>query len=166
DIAARTSNGWTPLHIAVWDDFDHSDVVRLLLDSGADIQDRELRHGRTPLHLASASGLVQSIHLLCARGAKKEGQDDRGRTPLYYAAYCASEEGVRTLLELGADATTRAYDGTTPLDEIGQWEDADKDPSRDQRIRAMLLRAGATVSAAEDTAPASQSEGGQDDEGD
>ncbi|KAI4518781.1 ankyrin, partial [Schizophyllum commune Loenen D] len=140
DVDELSLHDWTPLHHAACNG--QLEAAALLIERGANINARERLDKRTPLHLAAEHGHRDLTKFLLDQTETSESQDDRGRTPLYYAAYCASEEGVRTLLELGADATTRAYDGTTPLDEVGRWEDADQDPSRNQRICAMLLQAG------------------------
>lgn len=47
----------------------HPDVVELLLDRGADIEDRDFK-GRSPLEWAVSFGQVEAVRLLLARGAE------------------------------------------------------------------------------------------------
>ncbi|MEU2991975.1 ankyrin repeat domain-containing protein [Streptomyces griseoincarnatus] len=47
----------------------HPDVVELLLDRGADIEDRDVK-GWSPLEWAVSFGQVEAVQLLLARGAE------------------------------------------------------------------------------------------------
>jgi ankyrin repeat protein len=75
--------GFTPLHSAVADDAGAAttDLVRMLLDAGADANARSASGG-TPLHTAAFTGNIPVIEMLLAAGAKPEEADDKGRTPL------------------------------------------------------------------------------------
>jgi ankyrin repeat protein len=79
DVNQRGIFGNTPLKVvAVWGD---ADAVRLLLDAGANINDR-LEDGYTPLHHAASQGHLDVVRLLCERGAAADIEDDDGQTPL------------------------------------------------------------------------------------
>jgi ankyrin repeat protein len=78
----------------------HTEVVRVLLDRGADPRVSALG-GMTPLFLAAAGGHSEVAKLLV-----KEGADPDARSPWNPVRVAASEgyvEVVRALLELGAD---------------------------------------------------------------
>ena len=78
----------------------HTDVVRVLLDRGADSRVSALG-GMTPLFLAAAGG-----HAAVAEALVKRGADANARSPWNPVRVAAGEghlEVVRTLLSLGAD---------------------------------------------------------------
>jgi uncharacterized protein len=74
--------GKTPLHFAARDG--HLEMVRLLLDKGAAIDDRD-PNDITPLLLAASNDRVEVAKLLIERGASIQAIDWYGRTPLYSA---------------------------------------------------------------------------------
>lgn len=61
EIEACSSMRRTALHIAA--EFDHVDIVRLLLAQGADLNSRDV-DGSTALHLASQQGSRNALELL------------------------------------------------------------------------------------------------------
>ncbi len=95
--------------------------VRLLLDSGADIEARD-EEGATPLLQAATYAQTEIFEFLLRRGANFRARDKRGMTLLMIAACnCAvatmnsAFDIVKTLLDLGVDVNARAHDGTTAL---------------------------------------------------
>lgn len=66
-------------------DYGHVDVVKLLLDRGADINTKDKEAGSTPLHGASSLGYVDVIKLLLEKGADINAKDTRIR---YTTAFC------------------------------------------------------------------------------
>jgi ankyrin repeat protein len=75
--------GFTPLHSAVADDAgtDVTELVRLLLDAGADPNARSASGG-TPLHTAGFTGNAPVTTMLLAAGADPEATDAKGLSPL------------------------------------------------------------------------------------
>lgn len=70
----------TPLDSAMR--FNRPDILRFLLQNGADVNRQDSRSGTTPLHLAVYYGLFDAAKILIEGGANPELADHRGRTPL------------------------------------------------------------------------------------
>ena len=81
-LLARDKDGSTPLHCAAWKG--NVDVVRILLDAGAPINDHNQNShwGTTPLHAAAHGNQRAVAELLLARGGDVKAKNLNGRTPL------------------------------------------------------------------------------------
>jgi ankyrin repeat protein len=81
-IRARDKDGSTLLHCAAWKG--HAELVRVLLDAGADINDHNKNDhwGTTPLHAAAHGNQFQVAEVLLSRGADLRAKNLHGRTPL------------------------------------------------------------------------------------
>jgi hypothetical protein len=75
--------GMTPLHYAAYNG--HVEIVRLLLQNGADVNVRN-KYGTTPLYWAASYGHVDILHLLVQNGADLESQANNGWRALHEAA--------------------------------------------------------------------------------
>ncbi|KAG5175564.1 ankyrin repeat-containing domain protein [Tribonema minus] len=90
-------------------------IVRHYMENGArpDMRDGG---GRTPLHYAAISGLIDMAKYLMAKGATVDVQNTIGLTPLFYAARYDHLDMCRYLLETaGADISIEDNDGRTAL---------------------------------------------------
>ena len=126
-VERNDQGGWTPLHLAVADG--HPDVVRVLVDAGADLT-RRTEFNRTPLHVALQLR-PELVPLLRELGAVvdapsaaylgdvdqltshlDDGADLADRTSgvdlLSWAAFGGAEATARLLLSRGADGNAGA----------------------------------------------------------
>ena len=71
----------TPLYWAVF--HDHIDVVKLLIDAGAEVDKIEKVRGFTPLHLAAKKDQKEVFKLLLDGGARVDTENIRKNTPLH-----------------------------------------------------------------------------------
>ncbi|KAM3488139.1 hypothetical protein MY3957_008582 [Beauveria namnaoensis] len=98
----------TPLHVAVQSHGDDIDLVRLILERGADPNTWGQR-GETSLHIASRNGHARVVRQLLVSGANPNLVDSSGLTSLHIATENGLDPVVRVLLRLedeGDDAMT------------------------------------------------------------
>jgi len=105
-------NKTTPLSKAA--ENSHSDVVKLLLDSGADPNKADYV-GQSLLLLAAANSHSEVVQRLLNSGADPSKADNYGRTPLHLAAGRGRKDSVQLLLNSGADPNKADSGGFTPL---------------------------------------------------
>ena len=124
DVGVRVSEHVTdtPLHVAA--ESGRCDIVRWLLDRGADVNAPE-KNLRTPLHLAAEQGMLAVAHLLLERDAEVDARDDMERTPLHFASQQGHLGLVSLLLEHHADVFAPNHEGRTFLDVA--WERGHKE---------------------------------------
>ena len=92
-----TSTGTTALMKAAH--AGHAEVVKLLLQHGADAAAHDSTNGSTALILAAAQGHVECVMLLlAASGTSPAERDSEGRSPILYAARRGDVETLRLLL--------------------------------------------------------------------
>ncbi|MCJ1261200.1 Ankyrin-2 [Lobaria immixta] len=92
----------------------HEDVVRLLLNKGADLEAKNSL-GWTSLHLAARHGHEATVRLLLEKGADLEAKNSIERTAVQEAARHGYEAMVQLLLEKKAELTAEDSDGDTAL---------------------------------------------------
>ena len=97
----------------------HLDIVRILLDKGANVNPRH-KMGGPALHYAAYNGLVEVARLLLDRGADPEvKRASTGSKALHLAVDSGNEDTARALLDKGADPNALGRNGNTPLHTAG-----------------------------------------------
>jgi ankyrin repeat protein len=149
-IDAPQGGGETLLHIAAQSG--DLDVVKLLLESGADINGSK-PFSATALHYAAGNGHETVVRFLLSRGADPNGESAIGITPLGLAVAKGYRTVASTLLQAGATVTNKAsnsggYIGNIAI-EIHKGETALHIASRSgyPAIVSLLLTNGAPVDA-------------------
>lgn len=110
DISIGNKIHKTPLHRAAH--FGHSQLVRELLNNGADVDIQDI-NGRSALHYACDSSWTtreEVIRLLLSAGADINILDSWGCTPLDEACEAAVEETIDLLLVNGALVRSSSYE--------------------------------------------------------
>ncbi len=110
----RSTDGWTPLHLAAF--FGHDDAVTLLIDHGAPLDAHSTNALRnSPMHAALAGATVPVlVRRLVFAGADVTARDAAGHTPLHLAASRGHEALCDLFIARGADVHARADDTSTP----------------------------------------------------
>jgi ankyrin repeat protein len=107
------AEGFYPIHLAA--EQGHSEVIRVLLRAGADVNTPHPKVQATPLQYAAMHGHLDAVRTLLAAGARVDSVDNIGRTPLMWAASEGRGEVVQELLKHGAKANCTTKAGWTAL---------------------------------------------------
>jgi len=115
-IVGKLWDGHTPLLIASLRG--HVDIVRELIERGADVNAIEPVFGAVPLHKATYNGHTEITRLLVkAKGVNLDYQGPaNGYTPLHDALWHAYPDSAQPLIDAGARLDIVAYDGKLPVD--------------------------------------------------
>lgn len=89
--------------------------MRLFLENGGDVHAVDLLTGRTTLHVAATTDLVDTVDSLLDQGLDIEARDKNGDTPLRRAAARGTPEVIQRLVDRGADLSTVNNRDQTPL---------------------------------------------------
>jgi len=110
----RSSDGWTPLHLAAF--FGHDDAVTLLIDHGAPLDAHSTNALRnSPLHAALAGAtLPLLVRRLVFAGADVAARDAHGNTPIHLAASRGNDALCDLFVARGANAHALSDDRSTP----------------------------------------------------
>lgn len=108
-------NGDAPLVMAAY--LGHNEIVRALLEAGADVKAVDPGMKATALHAASYAGRTEAAKLLVQHGIEIDKQGPyNGYTALHDAIWQNNVDVARVLIDAGANLTLKSNDGKTPLD--------------------------------------------------
>jgi ankyrin repeat protein len=110
-----SADGFQPLGLASY--FGHVEVVRFLLESGAEVNTPSQNGLKvTPLNSAAAGRHYEIAMLLLERDANPNIRQEGDFVPLHSAAMNGQIEMVKLLLQYGADKDMKSLDGKTARD--------------------------------------------------
>merc|ERR1712146_229842 len=113
DVNVHDKAGYTALHFASL--FNHTEIVTLLIEHGADVNIPNKNYAFTALHLASYNGSSNVITLLLDNGADINKQAKFGGTALHIASKQGHTDIVTLFLDRGVDREIETEDGRTAL---------------------------------------------------
>jgi ankyrin repeat protein len=141
DISLADKDGWTALHMAVWNM--HVDMIELLLQIvrrfsvSAQTADHE-----SALHFAMFNDDSHTVRNLLDAGADPTSKDGHGMTPISVGALFGSIYAIKVLKEGGVDVSVRSHSGASPMHLAAYNGHVD--------VIKVLKEAGADVSAQDD----------------
>jgi uncharacterized protein len=94
----------------------HTEIVRMLLEAGADIRAVDPGMQATALHAAAYAGRTEAARLLIEHGIEIDKQGPKnGYTALHDAIWADHPDTARVIIEAGADLGLASHSGQTPL---------------------------------------------------
>jgi ankyrin repeat protein len=133
NVDATDHNGTTALMFAAQQGY--TEIVRRLLEAGANINLPRRLYGLTALMLATAAGHVDVVQTLIVGGADVNAKNDDGSTALMVAAHKGHLKVIEILLDAGVQVNIKDKDDDTALSLAIQKGDSD--------VVKALLAAGA-----------------------
>ena len=132
------SPGFGAIHAATM--YGHTEIVQILLQHGASIEDRTTSIGARPLHLAAQSGNAPMVQLLLRYGAQIGAENQLGEQPIHLAAKFGLIEALRALIDGGATLHCSDHGRHQPLHCAAEYS------NRPDMIE-FLVHAGADINA-------------------
>ncbi len=118
DINMRDSDGRTVLMHAVLDSDASAEMIRFLIQHGANIGLCDHEQKWTALHFAARDQKVEIVRELIANGAFVDAEDIFGNTPLWRCVMNQepNRKLLKELLANGADPSKKNEHGVAPID--------------------------------------------------
>jgi ankyrin repeat protein len=101
--------------ITAYDKNEVPKAMSILIEAGADVNEREQKKGLTVLMVAAGAGSNQLVDILLRSGAKINATTKSGRTALAVAVAGRHTSTVKLLIEAGANLKKADKQGNTPL---------------------------------------------------
>lgn len=96
--------------------YGHSEVAKLLIASGVNLESMDNRSNCIPLHLAAYHENIEIVKSLIEAGANLESRDHEGWTALHYTARYYCTNSCLVLIAAGASKEVLNNEGRTPWD--------------------------------------------------
>jgi uncharacterized protein len=114
NVSEPDANDDAPLVIAAYKGY--TEVVRLLLEAGADVTAVDPGMKATALHAAAYAGRTEAAKLLIEYGIDIDKQGPKnGYTALHDAIWQNNVETAKVLIDAGANLTLKSHSGETPI---------------------------------------------------
>jgi ankyrin repeat protein len=113
EINEMDASGMTAIQLAVRDD--NFEIIKLLVDSGADVNIGSTRFKFTPLHIAARRGDAALVNLLLANSVDVNRLNHEGTSALHYAVRAGKNEIAALLIANGAEVDIKDFEDYTPL---------------------------------------------------
>ena len=113
------------------------EIMRLLVNSGANVNLTDDDEGWTPLHAAARNGRREVGQQLLASGARLDARNHAQQTPLQLSCGFGRLEFSRFLIDCGSDVKSRDKDDIVPLDMASRYGHVD--------VARLLLDRGSDV---------------------
>ena len=110
---AANVDGMTVLHFAVQNG--DTEVVKFLVEHGADIKAQDTVLSRSAIHFAAENGNLDCVKYLAEHGADLEDRDVYGATALHYAAKSNKLDVVKYLVSRKMDYTAKDVRGWSAM---------------------------------------------------
>ena len=125
DINSHDSDGFSAIIVAI--EYKNNELLKILIENGADIYEKHPIFDRLTLHTACYYENEEAVELILKTHPKlinvRSGHD--GWSPLHDAVLKSNSEIVKILLKYGADPMIKDNSGGTPMDmatEFGKGE--------------------------------------------
>jgi ankyrin repeat protein len=119
NISTTGKESWTPLHKAA--DLGQLDVVKLLLEKGADLE-AKTQWGGTPLYVTAFRGQLEVAKYLVSKGADINIVTTDGWTPLTKCAELGHIQLAKFFINQGVDIWQKTQYGATAMERAVQTE--------------------------------------------
>jgi ankyrin repeat protein len=93
----------------------YTEIVKILLENGAKLDDSGDQIGQSPLILAAHAGCKDIVDILIQAGANIHHRNQMGENAIITSTQEGHIDVVKTLLKAGADVNISNADGETPL---------------------------------------------------
>ena len=114
DVDELDANEDSPLIMAAYKG--HTEIVKLLLEAGADVAALDPGMKATALHAAAYAGRTEAARLLVEHKIDIDRQGPyNGYTALHDAIWQNNVDTARVLIDAGANLTIKSKEGETPL---------------------------------------------------
>lgn len=124
-INSKDKRGFTPLACAANSSKADVEMLRLLVEAGADVTETVDEGKHFPLDLAACSGNLDKVRLLLDRGADVHQRAPKGYTVLINAAYALQDHEallpmIDLLVQYGVEIDAKSEYGESPLGVLGR----------------------------------------------